>query len=137
MVDQLRLVGTLNNTNYSACGLDILVAQPGPGYKDNAELARAAVGFQQDFARGLGKKCGLVIVMNNLLTQDAASRKIYSDGTTPELFYGVAFVVNNPLARAIGSFALGLARVEMPITLVDSVDGGIAWLEQVKTGQGR
>lgn len=131
---ELTKVGDTFNTEYFMFELDILVVNPTPGYKDNVEAARSNMEWQQTFARKLGTKCGLVVVLNNLLSQDAESRKVYSDGLLPELFYGSALVVSNPLSRAIGSFFIGLSKPVIPLTLVKSIADGIAWLGTIKKG---
>ncbi len=123
-------VGSIPHVEYLTPGVDdILVISPDASYKDAPERSLATVVFQQNYARTLGKKIGLVVVMNNLLSQDAESRKIYSEGTLAELFYGVAIVVGNPMARAIGIFTLRLTKVAVPTKLVETVEDGIAWLE--------
>jgi len=131
---ELTKVGDTFNTQYFLFEPDILVVNPTPGYKDNVDAARSNIEWQQTFARTLGRKCGLVVVLNNLLSQDAEARKVYSDGLLPELFYGSALVVGNPLSRAIGSFFIGLSRPVIPVTLVKSIEDGIAWLGTIKKG---
>ncbi len=108
---------------------DILVVVPEAGFKDTVEYARVTVAALQDYARRLGKKCGLVIVINNLLAQEPESRRVYADGLNPQLFWAIAMVVNNPFARVIGNLALHLNTVQVPLSLVESVDAGITWLE--------
>jgi len=134
MTYKLKKIGNTFNTEYSTYDFDILVVVPTPGYKDNVEAARSNMEWQQAFARNLGRKCGLVVVLNNLLSQDAESRKVYSEGMLPDLFYGSALVVGNPLSRAIGSFFIGLSKPAVPLTLVSSIEDGIAWLENIKKG---
>jgi len=129
MLIELKKVGNTFNTEYFTYNEDILVVNPNPGYK-----ARSNMEWQQFFARSLERKCGLVVVLNNLLSQDAESRKVYSDGMLPELFYGSALVVSNTLSRAIGSFFIGLSKPVIPLTLVGSIEDGIAWLETIKKG---
>ena len=134
MIIELTKVGDTFNTEYFVFEPDILVVNPRPGYKDNVEAARSNMEWQQSFARKQGSKYGLVVVLNNLLSQDAESRKVYSDGLFPELFYGSALVVSNPLSRAIGSFFIGLSRPVIPLTLVKSIEDGIEWLGTIKKG---
>ena len=131
---ELTKVGDTFNAEYFIFEPDILVINPTPGYKDNIQAARFNMEWQQNFARNLGTKCGLVVVLNNLLSQDAESRKVYSEGLLPELFYGSALVVGNPLSRAIGSFFAGLSKPLIPLTLVKSIEDGIAWLGTIKKG---
>ena len=107
---------------------DILIVLPEEGFKDTAEASRVTVAALQEYARKLGKKCGLIIVANNLLAQDAESRRVYADGVTPDLFFGVTLVVGSPVARIIGSLALRLTAMQVPLNVVQNIDEGIAWL---------
>ena len=107
----------------------ILVVQPEEGFKDTAETSRLTVAALREYAGQLGKKCGLVIVANNLLAQEAESRRVYSENVTPDLFFGITMVVSSPLARAIGNMAMRLNTLKVPIVLVDSIEAGIAWNE--------
>ncbi len=111
---------------------DILIVLPEAGFKDTAETSRVTVIALQDYARKLGKKCGLVIVINNLLAQEAESRRIYADSLSPELFWGVVLVVNNPVARIIGNLALRLSAMQIPLNLAENIEGGIAWLKAAR-----
>jgi hypothetical protein len=108
---------------------DILIVVPEKGFKDTAEFTRNTVAALREYAQNLGKKCGLVIVANNLLSQDAESRRIYAEKIGPDLFFGVTMVVSSPLARAIGSVAIRLTEMPIPICLSDSIEAGIAWIE--------
>jgi hypothetical protein len=38
-------------------------------------------------------------------------------------------VVTSPLARAIGNVAIRLTAMQMPLSLSESVEAGIAWVE--------
>ncbi len=106
---------------------DILIIVPEQGFKDTAEASRVTVAALRDYAQKLGKKCGLVVVANNLLAQEAESRRIYADGVTPDLFYGIVMVVSNPLARVIGNIATRLNTLQVPLVLTETIEAGIAW----------
>jgi hypothetical protein len=108
---------------------DILIILPEEGFKDTAEASRVTVAALQEYARKLGRKCGLVIMANNLLGQEPESRRIYAENVLPDLFYGITMVVTNPIPRIIGSMALRLRTLQVPISLVENVEAGIAWLE--------
>jgi hypothetical protein len=132
MSTELTKVDSTSNTEYLTADEDILVVWPTAGFKDTAESARMNVDYQCSFARNLGRPCGIVVVMNSLLSQNADARKIYAEGMQPELFYGIALVVSNPLSRAIGSFFMGRSKPLVRLTLVSSIDDGISWLQQLK-----
>ena len=108
---------------------DILIVVPEQGFKDTAETSRLTVVALREYAQKLGKKCGLVIIANNLLAQDAESRRNYAEGVTSDLFFGVTMAVSSPLARAIGNVAIRLTTMQVPLSLSESVESGIAWLE--------
>ena len=108
---------------------DILIVVPEQGFKDTAETSHLTVVALREYAQKLGKKCGLVIIANNLLAQDAESRRNYAEGVTSDLFFGVTMAVSSPLARAIGNVAIRLTTMQVPLSLSESVESGIAWLE--------
>ncbi len=108
---------------------DILIVVPEEGFKDTPDASRVTVVALRDYAQNLGKKCGLVIVANNLLAQEPESRRIYADGVTPDLFYGIVMVVTSPLARVLGKIATHLGTLKVPLVLAESIEAGIAWNE--------
>ncbi len=108
---------------------DILIGVPEEGFKDTPEVSRITLAALREYAQKLGKKCGLVIVANNLLAQEPESRRIYADGVTPDLFYGIVMVVTSPLARVIGNVATRLSTLQVPLVLTESIEAGIAWSE--------
>ncbi len=113
---------------------DILIVVPEEGFKDTADASHVTAAALVDYARKLGKKCGLVIVANNLLAQEAESRRIYAEVVTPDLFYGITMVVSSPLARIIGNLAMRLSSLQVPIAVVENIDAGIAWFEPLRKG---
>jgi hypothetical protein len=108
---------------------DILIVVPEEGFKDTAEASRLTVAALREYAGKLGKKCGLVIIANNLLSQEAESRRVYAEGITADLFFGVTMVVTSPLARAIGSVAIHFTVMPIPFSLSESIETGIVWME--------
>jgi len=127
-----KSVGSTVNTDYTIADPDILIVTPKPKTVDNPELARINVEFQTNYASQLESKCSVVVVMTNLLSQDAATRRIYSEGITPTRFFGIALVVGNPLARAIGSFFMGISRPEVETKMFNSVENAVAWLQTIR-----
>lgn len=131
-VSDFKSIGSTVNTDYTAADSDIIIVTPKPGTVDNPDMARINVEFQTNYAREQGQKCGLVVVMTNLLSQDAQSRRVYTEGIPASLFYGISLVVGNPLARAIGSFFMGLSRPQVETKLFDSVENAVAWLRTIR-----
>jgi len=122
-----KSVGRTSNTSYYMAGDDVLIILPDAGLKDNAASARENTAFQIDVAKRLGRPLGLVVYLTSLLGQDAEARKVYAS-MDRKMFSGSALVVSNQLARAIGSFFLGLSRPAFPAKLVGTIEEGIAWI---------
>ena len=128
--DNLKKVGSAPHHDLLIADTeDILIVLPEEGFKDTPEASRLTVAALQEYARKLGRKCGLVIMANNLLAQEPESRRVYAENILPELFFGITMVVTNPIPRIIGSMGLRLSTLRVPITLVENVEAGIAWLE--------
>lgn len=130
MTIPLKKVGSAPHHELMIAGSDdILIVVPEEGFKDTPDVSRVTLAALRDYAGKLGKKCGLVIVANNILAQEPESRRVYADGVTPDLFYGIVMVVSSPLARVIGKVATRLATLQVPLVLVETIEAGIAWNE--------
>ncbi len=128
--DNLKKVGSAPHHDLlTADTEDILIVLPEEGFKDTPEASRASVAALQDYARKLGRRCGLVIMATNLLAQEPESRRVYADNVLPDLFFGIAMVVASPISRIIGSMALRVSTLQVPICMVEDIGAGIAWLE--------
>lgn len=110
---------------------DILIAVPQKGMVDTLQTARESANFMTDYARALGKPCGTLIVMTNLLSQEPEARRVYVEMDN-RLFFGAALVVDNALSRALGSFFIGLTRPRTPTKLFDTVEKAIEWLKTMR-----
>lgn len=129
---QYESVGTDGNSNYYIADPDILLVVPKAGMVDTPLTARGAVDYQTAYARKLGRKCSILVIMSNVLSQDAEARRIYEEVTVSGLFFATALIVSNPLSRAIASFAIGLSKPQVPVKLFDTVEKGIEWLKTVR-----
>lgn len=110
---------------------DILIIVPRKGTIDNFKDACENVAYYHGYARSLGRPCASVVIMSNMLSQDAEARRAYTT-LDPTLIYGGALVVGNPLSRALGSFFMGLTRPRVPTKLFDTVENGVQWLKTVR-----
>ena len=122
----------LHGADYYLVDDDIILIVPPKGYRDSPSQARVSADFQDDYARKLGKKCALVIVMSNVLSQDAETRRVYNEQPLSGCYYGTALIVDNALSRAIASFLIGLTQTLVPVKLFDTVERGIEWLRTIR-----
>lgn len=132
--EQWKPAGRTYNTRYFQASDDVLIVLPEPGLKDDGASARINVEFQTNYARSLGRPCAVIVVLDSLSSQDSEARRIYAASMEPQLFFAAALIVTNPLARAIGSFFLGLSRPPFPTQLFDSIAAAHEWVVGLPRG---
>ncbi len=115
---------------------DIMIIVVREGTMDNFKDACENVAYYHNYARVLGRPCGSVVVMSNMLSQDAEARRAYTT-LDPALIYGGALVVSNALSRALGNFFVGLNRPRVPTKLFDTMENGLQWLKTMRPRQHR
>ena len=126
--EQWKPLGRTFNTHYFLLSDDVLIVLPDKGLQDDGASARVNMDYQTAYARLVGRHCCVIVVIDSLTSQDSEARRIYAAGMQPSLFYAVALIVSNPLARAIGSFFLGLTRPPVPTKLFESVEDAAKWV---------
>jgi hypothetical protein len=126
--EQWKPLGRTYNTHYYLLADDILIVLPDKGLRDDGASARVNIDYQTAYARIVNRPCCVIVVIDSLSSQDSEARRIYAAGMQPSLFYAAALIVSNPLARAIGSFFLGLTRPAVPTRLFQSVEDAAEWV---------
>jgi len=136
-LSQYKEIGRTTNTvvYITESDPDILLIVPREGTMDNSKDARENVAFYHEYARSLGKRCGSLVIMSNMLSQDVEARRVYAE-IDPHLIYAGALVVESALSRALGSFFIGLSRPVVPTKLFDSIENAIEWLKTIRPVQG-
>jgi len=76
---QYQYIATEAQADYYAVDPDILLIVPPGGMVDTPQLARASADFQSAYARRLERKCATVVIMSNVLSQDAETRRVYRE----------------------------------------------------------
>jgi len=125
-------LATMTGADYYLIDTDIILIVPPKGFLDTPKQARESAEFQSAYARKLGKKIATMVVMSNVLSQDAETRRIYNDQPASGLYYGAVLVVDNALSRALASFLIGMSQTKVPVKLFDSVEKGINWLRTIR-----
>lgn len=71
------------------------------------------------------------MVIANVLTQDAETRRVYQNLVGNGLYFGLALVVNSALSRALAGFFMGFTKPLVPTQLFDTIEKGIEWLGSI------
>lgn len=124
--DWERLPGTEAGAFYRI-GPDVLLAIPRPGFQQTEPAARASLEALDRIARDAGRKQCMVVLLDRVVSQDAGARRVWSSTRAPETRCGQALVCDSLLARAIGSFFLGLNRGSVPTRMFADLDAASAW----------
>ncbi len=130
---QYQKVGqTSSNDVYIAeSDSDILIVVPQKGTLDTAQGAREFISFMYHYAQTQGRPCSCVIILANVLSQEAEARRAYQE-IDPKQVYAAALIVDNALSRALASFFVGLSRPIAPTKLFDTVENGVEWLKTMR-----
>jgi len=129
---QYQYIGAAGGSDYYTVDPDIVLLVPQTTMVDTPETAQANADFLTAYARKLGKKCATLVIMSNILSQDAETRRIYRELGENGHFFGVALIVDSPLSRALGSFFIGLSKPKIPIKLFDTIERSIEWIRSVR-----
>lgn len=132
----LRRVGGSGAGGYYELEPDILVAVPREGYVQREADARASL---QEFARIVregGRRAALIVWVDGVRSQDAGSRRVWAEEAGPELYCGLALVCGSALARAVGSFFIGLNRPRMPVKMFADLESARTWAREMVAEHG-
>jgi hypothetical protein len=100
----------------------ILLALPHPGYVQDADGAQRSLDEFNRIARERGSPHVAVVLVDRVVSQDAAARRVWNREIDQRLMCGVVLVSSSLLARAISSFFIGLNRPRTAISIVSSLD---------------
>ena len=136
-LQSLEPVGGTAAGRYYRLEGEIYAALPNPGYIQTGEGARRPLDELDRLAHARGKKCVLIVLVDRVASQDPESRRVWSSHRPGETRCGQALVCGNVLARAIGSFFLGLNRGAVPTRMFPNLEQAVAWSrEMVETHGG-
>jgi hypothetical protein len=124
-----KLGGTTAGGYYLAAP-DVLVAVPHLGLVQTEALARASLAEFQRVVREYGRRMALIVLVDRVASQDAASRRVWSEGDDGGMRCALALVCRSLLARAIGSFFIGLRKSNTPTELFGDYASALIWAKE-------
>ncbi len=123
-------LGRTTNSSYYRIAPHVLGVVPDPGSRDDGASARANIAWQHDHLRREGGGV-VVIFFDNMVSQDKDARRVYQAEADPALMRGTALVGGTMLARAIGSFFLGISRPRVRLKMFGSLADALAWADEL------
>jgi hypothetical protein len=122
-----RRVGGTNAGAYHEIDPGVLIAVPAHGYVQTEAGARASLVELDRISREAGRRHALIILVDRVRSQDKGSRRVWAVEADPHLCCCFALVCNSMLARAIGSFFMGLSKPVVPTRMFADLDQALAW----------
>lgn len=129
--DGWLFIGETTNSKCYMIDPDIMLAVPHAGTRDTEVTARENVEFQVGYFRGKGV-CGIVLIMaDRIQSLDKEARRVYQEEIGPPHVRAAGMIGVSLLARAIGSFLIGLSKPRIPFKLFGSLDAATSWAREM------
>ena len=125
--DAWPFIGETSNSKCYVIDPDIMLAIPHPGTRDTEVSARENVAFQVGYFSRQGL-CGIVLIMaDRIQSLDKEARRVYQEEIGPPHVRAAGMIGVSLLARAIGSFLIGLSKPRVPFKLFGGLEPATAW----------
>lgn len=105
----------------------VVAAVPKPGFQQSPQSARASLEALDRIAHAAGRKQAVIVLVDRVASQDAAARRVWSTPRPNETRCAQALVCTTLLARAIGSFFLGLNKGVIPTRMFADLESARIW----------
>jgi hypothetical protein len=115
---------------------DVLVAVPAAGAIQTEATARRSLEEFNQLAESTARRLALIVLVDRVTSQDSASRRVWSREQRRPTRCALALVCASPLARAIGSFFIGLNRPPTPTRMFRSFDRALEFCLEVVRDEG-
>lgn len=133
--DWERLPGT-DSGSYYRIAPDVVLALPRAGFRQTEGAAQASLTALDRIARDAGRKQCMVVLLDRVASQDTAARRVWSSPRPGESRCAQALVCDTLLARAIGSFFLGLSKSAVPTRIFPDLDSAASWANRMVAEHG-
>jgi hypothetical protein len=129
-VETLPRVGGTDAGSYRSIAPDVIVAVPHRGYVQSEVAARASLAEFERLAQVRGRRQVLLVLVDRVRSQDAGSRRVWQRELDKRFACGMVLVCESLLARAIGSFFIGLRRPVVPTQMVSTIEEALRWARE-------
>jgi hypothetical protein len=126
-------IGRSSNADFYEIDARVLAVVPFDRCTDDEGTASESVRIQLEHLRARGRRAGVVVFMDRVLTQNAAARQVYRDNPDPSHQACFALVGGTMFGRAVASFFIGLHPPRVPTRLFASAEQAIDWARRMAT----
>ncbi|TPV96529.1 MAG: hypothetical protein B7733_04305 [Myxococcales bacterium FL481] len=125
--ESLRRLGGTDAGGWFEADAGIAVAIPRPAYQQTEAGARASLAELRRISREHQRCFAVIVLVDRVASQDASGRRVWSRELQVDDMASLALVCGSMLARAIGSFFLGLHRPPVPTVMVPTWSAALDW----------
>lgn len=105
----------------------VLAVVPFDRCDDNEDAARESIRIQLEYRRSRSKRAGVIVFMDQILTQSAAAREVYRVAPDPAFQACFALVGGTMFGRAVASFFIGIHPPRVPTQMFSTSDEALRW----------
>ncbi len=124
-------VGETSNADIYEAAPDILVISPHANCVDTEQTARESVAFQDRYWRANGRRGAVVVLMDQILSQEGGARAVYVNETRQSLTTCYALVGETFFGQVVSSVFTGMAQPGLPTRVFPSIDAARPWIEEM------
>ncbi|MGD8328929.1 MAG: hypothetical protein PVJ49_05795 [Acidobacteriota bacterium] len=115
---------------------DLVLAVPRSDFQQTEEAAKRSLAAFDRIAHGAGRKQAIVVLVGGVVAQESGARRVWSTPRPDETRCAQALVCDTMLARAIGSFFLGLRKTAFPTQMFADLDSAREWAREMAAEHG-
>jgi hypothetical protein len=133
---QWKKIGSTSNADVYEIEDDILVIAPHANCVDNEKTARESITIQAEHWKKVGHRGGTVVLMDNVLEQDAGARGVYMNETVDHPSTCFALVGETFYGRAVSAVFTGLSKPAVPTNIFRSLEDARPWIADMNKERG-
>jgi hypothetical protein len=123
-------IGRSDNADFFEVEPGVLAVVPFDGASDTTDTATESVRIQLEHLRTVGRRAGVMVFMDRILSQTSGARDVYRDAPDPTFQTCFALVGSTVFGRAVASIFMGLHPPRVPTRMFGSFEEALAWIRQ-------
>ncbi len=125
---KFKAIGESSNATFYEFDHEVLVVLPNEGSADTQASATQSVQIQLDYLRTRNRRSGVVVLMDNVMAQDAGARGVYRELPDPSHQVCFALVGGTAFGRVVCSLFVSLSPPKSPTKVFANFEEAVTWV---------